>query len=76
MDEYIKSQFSYCPLVWNCRRWIKNNVINRLHEPRFKIIYNDKCSTFEEVLEKDNFDTIYKRNLRFRATEIFEAVSP
>ena len=30
-----------------------NNKINRLHERCLRIIYNDKTSTFKELLEKD-----------------------
>ena len=31
-----------------------NNKIYRLHERCLRIIYNDKTSTFNELLEKDN----------------------
>ena len=51
-------------------RRIKNNMINRPHEQFFRIICNDKYSTFEELLEKRNFVNILKRNLRFLAIEI------
>ena len=49
----------------------KNNKINRIHERCLRIIYNDKKSTFYELLEKDGSVSIHKRNLRFLACEMF-----
>ena len=49
----------------------KNNKINRIHERWLRIIYNDKKSTFYELLEKDGSVSIHKRNLRFPACEMF-----
>ena len=39
----IKSQFSYCPLVWMFCSRISKNIIHRLHEISLKILIND-CS--------------------------------
>ena len=50
----------------------KNNKINRIHERCLRIIYNDKKSTFYELLEKDGSVSIHKRNLRFLACEMFK----
>ena len=50
----------------------KNNKINRIHERWLRIIYNDKKSTFYELLEKDGSVSIHKRNLRFLACEMFK----
>ena len=53
MNEFLKSQFSYCPLVWMCHSRANNGKINRLHERCLRIIYSDKQSSFETLLEKD-----------------------
>ena len=37
-----------------------------------RIIYNDKKSTFYELLERDGSVSIHKQNLRFLAFEIFK----
>ena len=50
----------------------KNNKINRICERCLEIIYNDKKSTFYELLEKDGSVSIHKRNLRFLACEMFK----
>ena len=40
-NSIIKSQFSYCPLVWMFCSGTSNNMINKLHERSLKIILND-----------------------------------
>ena len=72
LNAFILSQFSYCPLVcMNHSRYV-NNKINRIHARTLRIIYNDRTSSFEELLEKDNSDTIHHRNLKILATEMFK----
>ena len=50
----------------------KNNKTNRIHETCLRVIYNDKKSTFYELLEKYGSASIHKRNLRFLACEMFK----
>ena len=71
-NAFFISQFSYCPLVWMFYSCRKNNKINRIHERCLQIIYNDKKSTFYELLEKDGSVSIHKRNLRFLSCEMFK----
>ena len=49
-----------------------NNKINRLHEKCFPLIYNDKRSSFESLLEKDNSVSIHHENLQALAMEMFK----
>ena len=53
----------------HCRKL--NNKINRLQERALHIVYNNKSSTFYQLLEKDKSVTIYTRNLQYLATEVF-----
>ena len=71
MKTFVFSQFNYCPLVWMCHSRKLNNKINRLQERALRIVYNDKSSTFYQLLEKDKSVTIHTRNLQYLATEIF-----
>ena len=50
MNSFITSQFGYCPLVWMFHSRELNNRINRIHERSLRIVYNDKQSTFHELL--------------------------
>ena len=54
LNAFFKAQFNYCPVVWMFHSRSLNNKINRLHERCLRIIYNDKHSNFDVLLEKDN----------------------
>ena len=54
---------------------ILNNKIKRLHKRCLKIIYNDKLSTFEELLHKDNSVSIHHNNIHALATEMYKVVN-
>ena len=70
MKAFVESQFSYCPLIWMFQSRGLNSKINRIHERALRITYNDKSSTFQELLHKDNSVLIRHRNIRVLATKI------
>ena len=51
-----------------------SDKINLLHERYLRIIYNNKVSTFEQLLEKDSSVSMHTRNLLFHAVEIVRVV--
>ena len=55
-----------------CHSLIDNTQINKLHERCLRIVYNDKMSSFENVLEEDSSVSIHNRNLQVLATEMFK----
>ena len=72
MKAFLESQFGYCPLIWMFHSRSLNNKINRIHERALQITYNDKSSSFQDLLKKDNSVSIHHRNIRTLATEIFK----
>ena len=46
--------------------------INRHHERCLRIIYNDKTSSFENLLENDGSVSIHNRNFQVLDTKIFK----
>ena len=58
INAFFNSQFNYCLLIWMCHSSENSNKINRLHGRCFIIIYNDKRSSFNALLEKDK--SVYK----------------
>ena len=72
MKTFAFSQFNYCPLAWMCHSRKINNKVNRLQERALRIIYNDKRSTFYQLLEIDKSVAIHTRNLQYLVTEIFK----
>ena len=71
MNTFFTSKFNYCPLVWMCHSRTNNSKINRLHERCLRIVYNDKQSLFNELLEKDGSVSIRMRNIQISATEMY-----
>ena len=69
MKAFIESQFGYCPLVWIFHSQSLNNKTNRIHERASRIIYNEKSSSFQKLLEKDNSVTIDHIIIKILATE-------
>ena len=49
-----------------------DNKINRLHETCLRLIYNDKCSSFEELLVKDKSVSAHHKNIHTLVTETFK----
>ena len=79
VNAFFYSQFNYCQLVWMCHNQTNNNKINRLHERCLRLIYNDKKSSFKDLLQKDRSVSIHHRNLRTLAVEpfkVFKGLSP
>ena len=74
MNTFFTSQFSYCLLVWMCHSRANNNKINRLHERCLRIVYNDKQSSFNELLKKDGSVSIHMRNMQILATEMYKFI--
>ena len=64
---FIESQFGNCPLVWMIHSRSFNNKINRIHEIALRITYNDKSSSLQKLLERDNSVTMHHRNIKILA---------
>ena len=72
LNAFFVSYFSYCPFVWICHSRTLNNRINYLHERCLRVIYNDKKSTSQKLLENDKAVSIHNRNLQVLAKEIYK----
>ena len=72
MNVFFTAQFNYCPLVCTCHSRANNNKINRLHERCLQIIYDNKNSSCNELLEKDDSISIHIRNIQILATEKYK----
>ena len=75
MNVFLTSQFSYCPLVWMWHSHVNNKKINKLHKRCLRIVYNDKQSSFNELLEKDGSVSIHIRNIQILATEMYKLIN-
>ena len=48
MSSFIKSQFSYCPLIWIFCSRTSMNKLNNIHENCLRLVKNDYNSNFNE----------------------------
>ena len=58
------SLFNCSPLIWMFYDRACNQMINKLHERTLEFAYNDYCSIFVELLDKNRSVTIHQRNLK------------
>ena len=58
-----------------CHSRTNNSKINRLYERCLRIVYNDKQSSFNELLEKDGSVSIHMRNIQILATEMYKLIN-
>ena len=63
-------QFNYCPLVWMCHSKGLNNKISNIHKRTLRIVYQDKKSNLQDLLQKDNSVSIHMKNVQYLATEM------
>ena len=67
---FIISQFSYCPLLWIFHTKQLNNLINSLHEKALGVTYQDRNSSFSELLNLNKSVSVHYRNIKYLLTEI------
>ena len=75
MNAFFDSQFNYCPLIWMCHSRKRYHKINRLHEKCLRIIYNDRTSSYEELLSKDDSVFMHHKNLQKFVIEIYKVAN-
>ena len=54
-----------------CHNCSKNNKINRFHGRCLRLLYNEKKSSFHDLLEKDGSVSIHYKKLRALATKMY-----
>ena len=72
----IKSQFSYCPIIWMFSSRRSNNLINKVHERSLRLITNDENSSFETLLQNINDITVHQRTLQILMAEVIKSEAP
>ena len=70
VNAFFYSQLNYCQLVWMCHNQTNNNKLSPWKILR--LIYNDKKSSFKDLLEKGGSVSIHHRDLRTLAVELFK----
>ena len=71
----MKSQFSYCSLIWIFYSRKTNNMINKLHEGALRIVLNDHISNFETLLQERNEIFTHHRSIQTLMIELYNIKS-
>ena len=71
----IKSQFSYCSLIWLFSSQSSNNLIKKVYERSLRFITNDENSSFDTLLQNNKHITVHQRNLQILMTEVYEIIN-
>ena len=72
LNSVVKSQFSYCPLIWMFTSRYLNNALNSIHERALRLIYNDYELPFDRILENTKQKSIHRKNIESLAIEIYK----
>ena len=67
-NAFLSSQFNYYPVICMFHNSSSDHKIYRFHERCFRVIYNDGHSSFDELLNLDNFVSIHHKKLQILAT--------
>ena len=73
INSFFNAHFNYCPLISMLHGQKNNNKIKHLHERCLRLIYSDKKSSYENLLEKDNSVSMHQKNIQALAIEMFKA---
>ena len=72
MNYFFNARFNYSPLIWMLHTRKNSIKINYLHERCLRLIYSDKKSSYENLLENDNSVSIHHKNIQALAIEMFK----
>ena len=76
MNAFFGSQVNnYCSLISMCHSRKLYHISNSLHEKGLHVIYNDKTSSYEELLSKDGCASMHDKNLQNPVIEIYGVVN-
>ena len=61
-------------IIWMFQSRRRNNKINNVHKKAPRIVYSDYQSTFQELLDKDAYFSVQRRNSRTLAIELYKHI--
>ena len=74
-NSFIKSQFSYCPLIWMFTSKGLDEKINRIHEKSLRLVLNDHQPTLDEILDPLKEKTLHQQCIDRLLTEVYKFIN-
>jgi hypothetical protein len=72
---FIKSNFNYCPVVWHFCGITSSRKLENIQKRALRFVYNDYISSYDQLLQKANMNTLYLCRLRSIAIETFKIMN-
>ena len=66
------SLLNYCPFVWTLQSRSNTNKIKHFHERCLCVVYQDKKSSYENLLVKDGTVSMHHQNIQALAIEMYK----
>ena len=75
INSFIKSQSSYCPLIWMFCNWKSMKKVNRIQERYSRSMTNNCELSYLELLDLTNDLTPHQRYLHSLMTEVYKCLN-
>ena len=72
INSFIRSQFSYCPLIWMFCNRTSMNKINRIQERCLRLILNDYTTESSDLFLFSNEISTHQRCINFLMVEVYK----
>ena len=69
---FLKSQISYCPVIWVLCWRSSRNELNDIHESCLCLVTNDCDSNFNKLLESSHEISIHKTCINYLMIEVYK----
>ena len=73
-NSFVKSNFDFCPLVWNFCGKVNSGKIEKVQERALRIIHQDYDATYSDLLQAANAPSLTVRRIRMLLYETFKSV--
>ena len=71
-SSFIKSQFTYCPLIWMFCTKSSLGRMNNIHERCLRLLQQSYRSEFERLLENINEKSVHQKCIKFFLFDVYK----
>ena len=72
---FIHANLNYCPAVWHACGAGNTKRLELIQKRALRFVFNDKSSSYEELLKKANLSMLEVSRLRTIACEVYKAIN-
>ncbi len=74
-NAFVRANLNYCPLVWTNRNKTYLCRLKKVQERVLRLVYNDKMSTYHNLLYRANIPSVLTKWQRIFLTEVYKALN-